>query len=230
MVGFLAAEYLIVANNPHIDPVLNKWLEKHCSEANKLPSDKQKADYLLSEIRKVFNCSNRTIRHPIRTRRFQSMIEQKGEYFLLGDFMNNRTGNCRHHWCLMQLALQEVGIIAAPMVGIMRKLYANDGQEFIGPARHIATLAILDGQRTLLDSAQEKPISIHYRGDALDAESLHREGKDLRLSSVVTFLTGNLRFQYQGQNSMIDAFLFNPLDVDQDKIKAAIDRSPQHSS
>ena len=78
---FIGAEYLIASRNPNIDPVLSKWLDKHVEIAGQYSSDKDKATYLLKAVKETFDFTDRTILHPIKSRYFNQMCDQRRHFF-----------------------------------------------------------------------------------------------------------------------------------------------------
>lgn len=98
---------LLVALNPATDPALCKWLDVHTLAACKIDEPEGQLRYLVKEVGQAFRYTGKSFRHPNRDRIFHRLLErERDSAVLLGDFIENGTGVCRHAGVLLQLACQ----------------------------------------------------------------------------------------------------------------------------
>ena len=121
----------------------------------------------MSSVRSTFSRSPNRFLHPIATARYREMIKDKDETpRLMGEFINNRIGDCRHVAMLLQCALQETGITSAVLIG--------DLEERVGPSPgtplfrefHALNMVITDGRYRMIDPMHRINQGLGYQGKA----------------------------------------------------------------
>ncbi len=137
IVHFESSGNLVVACDRKIDQALGLWLDRHCAKALNLPNEQSQAKYLQNAVRETFKMGSQPILHPWRARKFRELLQQESnESILLGDFIANDTGLCRHGSLLFQLAAQKVGLVSVMCQGAIAEMDSRTRKADTPFARH----------------------------------------------------------------------------------------------
>ena len=147
-----ANEQLLVVRDPAMDPALSAFLDRHGAAAQKLVGDSARAEYLLKAVGELFAPTWSLLPHPVRQYRFRQMTVPEDETpRLLGEFISNRIGVCRHVAPLLQLAFQEAGISSVIMHGTLRREYPDHPDEKPERSLHVWNVIVTDGRIRAVD-------------------------------------------------------------------------------
>ena len=161
----MAAEHLLVVREPSLDPVLCRWLDKHVAIAKQFPTELQQVESLMSSVRSTFSRSPNRLFHPLATTRYREMTDNNDETpRLMGEFINNQIGDCRHIAMLLQVALQETGIPSAILIGDLEKRVGPSPGEVLFSAFHALNVVVADGRYRVVDPAHRINQGLGYQG------------------------------------------------------------------
>lgn len=150
----IGAEHLLVVRDPLIDPVLCRWLDKHVARARECPTELQRVESLMKSARSTFSRSPNRFLHPIATARYEAMTNKNDEIpRLMGEFINNRMGDCRHIAMLLQLGFQEIGVPSAMLIGDLEQRVGPSPGQPLFRAFHALNMVVADQKYRLIDPA-----------------------------------------------------------------------------
>lgn len=121
-------EKIAVIKDKDIDPVLVNWLEKTTLATAQITDPLSRARALQKEVEKTFSGGWFGFLNPLQSKRYREMTRDDTVQ-LLGKFIQNRQGVCRHQAPALQLALQEAGIQSTLKVGRVKQYVKLRGIE-----------------------------------------------------------------------------------------------------
>ena len=156
------SERLAMLNHLELDPALNSWLTTNVGESMKISNPLERAQFLSKRVERAFRYGKGGLFHPFRARRYRAMT-QSGETSLLGDFIKNRTGECRHGACLLQMAYENAGIKSEFAAGRITAKFDRDGEQVFSLGHAWVEAKIAD-EFYIFDSVQGRhgiPVAHH---------------------------------------------------------------------
>ncbi len=118
--------WILVAQDPKIDPVLVRWLERVKNKYASLDDPIERATKIVGEVRKTFGFDEFNPRRPFLSATLATANEN--HIVKLGDSIRAGAGVCRHHAVLLQLALQDAGIASEIVYGKVKLIGVSDGK------------------------------------------------------------------------------------------------------
>jgi len=160
-VRYLNTEYLAVLRDRRLDPELVRWLDRVKARFGQIADRRARATAIAKHVARTFKYGAGSWLHPVRRARYRHMTnltsldDATTRHVLLGKFLKNRTGVCRHEACALQLALQDNGVPSKLTLGEITVTDSADG-EVLAKSPHAWVEVEIDGKHILQDPTQHR--------------------------------------------------------------------------